>query len=145
MLQKPSFFSLFGMSPAFHIDKEALRRTYHALCRQHHPDVSRSESRLAEINKAYRTLDNDLRRAEYMNTAPIPRLDEGFLVDVMEYEDRIRGLGSTRALERLRAELDGRVRECYQNYMKPESLAKWRYFERLVEMLNRREEALEQV
>nr|AAT12317.1 HSB-like chaperone-like protein [Antonospora locustae] len=143
MLQKPSFFSLFGMSPVFHIDKDALKRTYHVLCRQHHPDVTKTESRLAEINEAYRTLENDLRRAEYMNAAPIPRLDEKFLVEIMEYEDQIHGLGSARALEKLRAELDRRVRECYQNYMKPECLAKWRYFERLIEMLNKKEETLE--
>lgn len=131
------------MSPVFHIDKDTLRSTYHALCRQHHPDVSRTESCFAEINKAYRTLENDLKRAEYMSAAPIPRLDEGFLVEVMEYEDQIHGLGCTRALERLRAELDRRIKGCYHNYMKPECLAKWKYFERLVEMLNKKEEALE--
>ncbi|KAL0265957.1 UNVERIFIED_CONTAM: hypothetical protein PYX00_011674 [Menopon gallinae] len=126
MLQKASLFSLFGLRPTFHIDKDALRQSYHVLCRQHHPDVSKTGTLLPEINRAYRTLENDLRRAEYMNAAPLPKLDEAFLDEVMTYEDRIQGLGSTVALEGLRAELERRISECYHNYMKPEYLAKWR-------------------
>ena len=69
------YFSLFQMEPNFALDEMALERAYHALLTQFHPDryagKPQVEQRLAaqfcaDINSGYRTLSNEVSRAEYL-------------------------------------------------------------------------------
>lgn len=141
MLQKAELFSIFGLRPSFDIDKSALKRAYHSLCRTHHPDISDTSTRFSEISKAYRTLENDLQRAEYLNKREIPKMSGEFLTEVLEYEDRIMDVKDRECLKKIKDEIKKRIGECYKNHLEPVSIAKWRYFERMLRMVEKREEA----
>lgn len=138
MLQKHELFSVFNLKPSFQIDKNALKRAYYEACKVHHPDVSKSDTNFVKVNKAYRILENDLRRAEYMCSAEPPKLDANFFAEVMDYEDKIAMIRDVPSLESARSEIARRIQECYQNYLKPEFVAKWRYFERLLTLLEKK-------
>ena len=70
-----NYFELFGLKPAFEVDKQQLSKQYRALQKQLHPDKfashSASEKRLsvqftALINNAFQVLKSPLQRAEYL-------------------------------------------------------------------------------
>src|SRR3990167_5997597 len=44
---------------------EDIRRAYHKLAHQHHPDKGGDESKFKEVNEAYQTLSNKDKRAQY--------------------------------------------------------------------------------
>ena len=69
------YFALFQIEPGFHIDMAALERAYHSLLGQFHPDrfagKPQVEQRVAaqlcaDINSGFRTLSNEVARAEYV-------------------------------------------------------------------------------
>ena len=68
-------FELLGMPHLFGIDEAALERAWRTLQRQYHPDRSvnalEAEQRrtlqiATQVNEAYQTLKNPLKRAEYL-------------------------------------------------------------------------------
>jgi len=70
-----SYFELFGMEPAYDIDPQFLRRQYLSLSRSVHPDAvattedetrRRSLQLSSGLNRAYETLADPVRRAEYL-------------------------------------------------------------------------------
>ena len=70
-----NFFEIFSLPPAFSLDLTALESAYFKAQRQFHPDrfVGKSpEEKLAalqksmDINQAYETLKNPLKRAQYL-------------------------------------------------------------------------------
>ena len=69
------YFALFQLEPGFHLDSAALERAYHTLLSQFHPDrfagKPQVEQRVAaqlcaDINSGFRTLSNEVARAEYV-------------------------------------------------------------------------------
>lgn len=70
-----NYFELLGLSPAFELDLSSLEAAYFTAQRQFHPDrfvgkpaVERAQAmqRSADINNAYETLKNPLKRAQYL-------------------------------------------------------------------------------
>ncbi len=69
------YFALFQIEPGFHVDTAALERAYHSLLTRFHPDrfagKPQVEQRVAaqlcaDINSGFRTLSNEVARAEYL-------------------------------------------------------------------------------
>jgi molecular chaperone HscB len=70
-----SHFDLFGLSPAFALDKEALEKAYREIQSQVHPDrfahAGDAERRASlqwttRVNEAYRTLKDPVQRAKHI-------------------------------------------------------------------------------
>lgn len=110
-----NYFELFGQSPAFAIDGDALEASYRELQAQVHPDkfahLSEADRRVSmqwatRVNEAYQTLKKPLSRAAYLlelrgvdvahqtNTVMNP----AFLMEQMEWRE---------AVEEARAAQDG--------------------------------------
>ena len=104
-----NYFSLFGLSPAFHVDKEKLASQYRQLQKELHPDKfahkGASEQRLAVqftsyINTAYQTLKSPLLCAEYLlelegypvNSDSLTISDGAFLFKQMEWREQLADL-----------------------------------------------------
>jgi molecular chaperone DnaJ len=64
--QLPDLYSLLGIRPD--ASEEEIKRAYRRLAREYHPDVSKdpdAEARFKEINAAYETLKDPIRRRQY--------------------------------------------------------------------------------
>ncbi|XXG98191.1 hypothetical protein Hte_004512 [Hypoxylon texense] len=131
----PTHYDLFpqtlpaGPPPAgpFAIDTRALRREFLTLQATAHPDVApagppkrRAEAASARINDAYRTLTHPLSRAQYLlslrgidvageETARVE--DPALLTLVLETREAVEEADAEAALEPLREENEGRIRE----------------------------------
>jgi molecular chaperone HscB len=124
-LTSSNHFELFGLSPAFALDKELLEKAYRDIQSQVHPDrFARSgaaERRASlewttRVNEAYRTLRNPVQRAKHLlelhgvdvafetNT----QMPTDFLLrqlDLREELDRAKGKKEPRLLDELRSRL----------------------------------------
>ncbi len=97
-------FSTLGLPRRYEIDVQELEHRYRELQRALHPDrhagASASERRMSlqnavSVNEAYRTLKDDLRRAESLlalcaspaDSEPVP--DQEFLLEVMELREAL--------------------------------------------------------
>src|SRR3989338_4135261 len=45
--------------------KDEIKKAFHKLAREHHPDLGGSEAKFKEINEAYQVLSDDSKRAQY--------------------------------------------------------------------------------
>ncbi|MDX1974916.1 MAG: Fe-S protein assembly co-chaperone HscB [Rickettsiales bacterium] len=70
-----NFFELLGLQPAFDMDLPALEQAYFKAQQQFHPDRfvgklpeerTQAAQQSADINQAYQTLKNPLKRAQYL-------------------------------------------------------------------------------
>ena len=63
-----NFFEIFGLAPNFIVDKNSIEKKYLELQIQHHPDNNQDVyiQIVVELNQAYKTLLDDLLRAEYL-------------------------------------------------------------------------------
>jgi molecular chaperone HscB len=77
LLNSENRFSVMGLSPRLNLDFSSLQRTFYELSRNYHPDFyqtrtseekSISEAATAMINTAYETLNDPIRRVEYLLT-----------------------------------------------------------------------------
>src|SRR3954468_24778125 len=124
-LTSSNHFELFGLSPAFALDKELLEKAYRDIQSQVHPDrFARSgdaERRVSlewttRVNEAYRTLRNPVQRAKHLlelhgvdvafetNT----QMPTDFLLrqlDLREELDRAKSKRDPRLLDELRSSL----------------------------------------
>ena len=121
-------FELFGLTPAFALDREHLDRAYRDIQSKVHPDrfahagdVERRASMqmTTRVNEAYRTLRNPVRRAKYLlelngvdvgfetNTA-MPR---EFLMEQMELREKLEEARDVAALAHLQMHLSVKARE----------------------------------
>lgn len=75
MQQSPDFFSLLEILPAFGVDKKTLEEAYFKQQRLYHPDRfagkpaperQAATARSVDINQAYQTLKDPLKRAQYL-------------------------------------------------------------------------------
>ncbi|KAI9669078.1 MAG: hypothetical protein M1831_000670 [Alyxoria varia] len=115
-------------SGPFSIDLSSLRREFLAIQNSAHPDrhAEASQKRRAEalssrVNEAYRTLQDPLRRAQYIlelqgidvtgdETGKVE--DEGLLLEVMEAREGIEDAECEEDLTEVREENEGRLEEC---------------------------------
>lgn len=131
----PTLYSLFpltlphGPPPhgPFNIDTTALRREFLQLQARAHPDrhpgasKAKAEGTSALINEAYATLQDPLRRAQYLlslrgiDVAEDEGLkvedDEGLLMEVMEVREAIEAAGEEGELEGVRRGNEGNIGE----------------------------------
>src|SRR5947208_15403867 len=66
MAQIPDLYALLGVRPD--ASEEEIKRAYRKLAREVHPDVSKdadAEARFKEVNAAYETLKDPVRRRQY--------------------------------------------------------------------------------
>ena len=106
------YFSLFNIEPGMSLDEKALERTYHTLLSQFHPDryagKSAVEQRVAaqfcaDVNSGYRTLRNEVTRAEYLlksvgvdlHAAEREGVDAGFLMTQITLRERLEDTSAT--------------------------------------------------
>jgi len=129
-------FELFGLSPAYALDLANLDRVYRDIQSQVHPDrfahAGDAERRAsmqmaAQVNEAYRTLKNPVRRASYLlglngvdpsfetNTAMPPE----FLMEQMDLREKLEEAQDATALDLIKKDLfkdkkalEMRVAEC---------------------------------
>jgi molecular chaperone HscB len=115
-------FELFGLSPAFGLETEALERSYRQIQAQVHPDrfahAGDAERRASlqwttRVNEAYRTLKDPVQRAKHLlelqgvdvafetNTAMPP----DFLMQQMELREALEAAKDAPRLDALRTEL----------------------------------------
>ncbi|HCI12553.1 MAG: Fe-S protein assembly co-chaperone HscB [Gallionellales bacterium GWA2_60_142] len=120
-------FQLFGLPQSFALDATQLDQHYRALQTQVHPDksahLSEAEQRLAmqhstQVNEAYQTLRNSLRRARYLlslqgvdtqeetNTA----MPVDFLMEQMEWREAVAEADDVSVLDELEARLHRETR-----------------------------------
>lgn len=128
-----NFFDLFGLPARFNLDAEQLDRTYRDLQSSVHPDrfvnAPDAERRVSmqqatQVNEAYQTLKNPVRRAAYLlaqqgidpkfetNTA----MPAAFLIEQMEWREAIEeasGSADARELDHLSSRLGGELKRMY--------------------------------
>lgn len=118
----PSHFELFGLSPAFSIEGEALERSYREIQSKVHPDrfahAGDAERRASlqwttRVNEAYRVLKDPVQRARHLlelhgvdvafetNTAMPPE----FLMQQMELRETLEEAKDASSLDALRGDL----------------------------------------
>lgn len=121
-------FQILGVEPSFEIDVEALERRHREISKALHPDRyagrPASERRQAlgraiEVNEAWRTLKDPIRRAEALLRNLGMHVEEGkeaqpspeFLMEIMEYREGLSGARRERdpeTLSRLVSEIRAR-------------------------------------
>jgi molecular chaperone HscB len=117
-------FEIFGLSPVFSLDREALDQRWKDLQREAHPDRFASSDAAAQrqamqwsvrINEAYQRLKDPLKRAAYLcelNGAPIQAenntaMPAAFLMQQMQWREDLEEARSSEALERMADEVAG--------------------------------------
>lgn len=127
------YFALFGLPQRFGLDRATLDRAFRELQMRVHPDMfahaSDAEKRLSmqwatQVNEAYQTLRDPLRRARYLlalrgvetqeetNTAMAPE----FLMQQMEWREALAEAKASRdtgAIEALARHIAGRSKDCH--------------------------------
>lgn len=115
-------FEIFGLSPVFSLDREALDQRWKDLQREAHPDRFATSDAAAQrqamqwsvrINEAYQRLKDPLKRAAYLcelNGAPIQAenntaMPPAFLMQQMQWREDLEEANSAVALERMADEV----------------------------------------
>ena len=115
-------FEIFGLSPVFSLDREALDQRWKDLQREAHPDRFATSDAAAQrqamqwsvrINEAYQRLKDPLKRAAYLcelNGAPIQAenntaMPPAFLMQQMQWREDLEEANSREALERMADEV----------------------------------------
>ncbi|MBS1873590.1 MAG: Fe-S protein assembly co-chaperone HscB [Acidobacteria bacterium] len=93
------FFAIFGIPETLDLDVAALQKRFYELSREHHPDRKKpseraeAEQRTSELNDAWRTLRDPIKRAHYvlerhhLNLQPTPDILEEMFELNMEREE----------------------------------------------------------
>ncbi|MDO9252494.1 Fe-S protein assembly co-chaperone HscB [Hydrogenophaga sp.] len=115
-------FEIFGIAPAFELDRDALDQRWKDLQREAHPDrfatSDASAQRLAmqwsvRINEAYQRLKDPLKRAAYLcelNGVPLQAenntaMPAAFLMQQMQWREDLEEADNADALERMADEV----------------------------------------
>lgn len=112
-----NYFQIFKLAESFKIDKELLEREYMRLQLQYHPDKANDEKELkqyshliANVNKAYKILSDDLERAIYLLkcndiSLDVYAKDQSLLMEIWQYYEDLDGVNEKKALEKLSDEI----------------------------------------
>ena len=128
MSEQPDYFMLLGLEKTYLLDEAVLEQAYLAAQRQHHPDrFARAEEadRLvaiqhsADINQAYHTLKNPVKRAEYLLAQadhPVEKAtaSQALLMESMEQREALMGADSENATEVLAAKAEKNITDCME-------------------------------
>ena len=112
-----NFFQIFKLPKSFTIDKELLEREYMSLQLKYHPDKANDEKELkqyshliANVNKAYQILFDDLERAIYLLkcndiSLDVYAKDQSLLMEIWQYYEDLDEINEKKALEKLSNEI----------------------------------------
>lgn len=94
-----TYFEILGIQPAFHVDAGLLKKAYFAVSRATHPDHFEGDTQLAEeksaqVNLAYATLKDPVKRMAYILEihgllSDKDTLSPDFLMDMMEINEQL--------------------------------------------------------
>jgi molecular chaperone HscB len=124
-------FEIFGLTPAFALDRDALDARWKDLQREAHPDRFAASDAQAQrlamqwsvrINEAYQRLKDPLRRAAYLcelNGVPIgaennTAMPAAFLMQQMQWREELEESQGSEALERMADDVAAAHREKLQ-------------------------------
>jgi len=79
------YYKTLGVSKS--ASKEELKKAFHKLAHQHHPDRGGKEDKFKEINEAYQVLSDDTKRAQYDRFGPTPPPGGGFAGQAWDFSN----------------------------------------------------------
>jgi len=156
-LERPNtnnYFLFYGLEEVFDIDKVVLKNCYLDKSKLYHPDYYGDDPQAQNIavasssfnNIAYKTLSNDIRRAEYLVELKLShgddniKLPQEFLMDMMELNELIDEADENSKpsidtqIEKLKSELLETIKTKATEALWLETqiaVLKWKYIERL--------------
>ena len=117
-----NYFEIFNLSAKYNLNLTQLEEGYKAILKSIHPDrfinASDNEKNLAmikstQVNDAYQTLKNPIRRAQYIldlnQIIPDKGLGNDFLMQQMEYEETLEDLNDKNGLDAFKLEIDAKL------------------------------------
>jgi molecular chaperone HscB len=156
-LERPNtnnYFLFYGLEEVFDIDKAVLKNCYLDKSKLYHPDYYGDDPQAQNIavasssfnNIAYKTLSNDIRRAQYLVELKLShgddniKLPQEFLMDMMELNELIDEADENSKpsidtqIEKLKSELLETIKtKAIEAFWLETQIAvlKWKYIERL--------------
>ena len=157
VLERPNtnnYFLFYGLEEVFDIDKAVLKNCYLDKSKLYHPDYYGDDPQAQNIavasssfnNIAYKTLSNDIRRAQYLVELKLShgddsiKLPQDFLMDMMDLNELIDELDENTKpsidtqIESLKSELLETIKTKATEALWLETqiaVLKWKYIERL--------------
>ena len=157
VLERPNtnnYFIFYGLEEVFDIDKAVLKNCYLDKSKLYHPDYYGDDPQAQNIavasssfnNIAYKTLSNDIRRAQYLVELKLShgddsiKLPQDFLMDMMDLNELIDELDENTKpsidtqIESLKSELLETIKTKATEALWLETqiaVLKWKYIERL--------------
>jgi molecular chaperone HscB len=157
VLERPNtnnYFIFYGLDEVFDIDKAVLKNCYLDKSKLYHPDYYGDDSQAQNIavasssfnNIAYKTLSNDIRRAQYLVELKLNhgddniKLPQEFLMDMMDLNEMIDEADSAsntsigEQIEKLKTEVLATIKSKATQALWLETqiaVLKWKYIERL--------------
>jgi molecular chaperone HscB len=157
VLERPNtnnYFIFYGLDEVFDIDKAVLKNCYLDKSKLYHPDYYGDDAQAQNIavasssfnNIAYKTLSNDIRRAQYLVELKLShgddsiKLPQEFLMDMMELNELIDEADENSKpsidaqIEKLKSELLETIKTKATEALWLETqiaVLKWKYIERL--------------
>ena len=157
VLERPNtnnYFLFYGLEEVFDIDKAVLKNCYLDKSKLYHPDYYGDDPQAQNIavasssfnNIAYKTLSNDIRRAQYLVELKLShgddniKLPQEFLMDMMDLNELIDEVDENSKpsldtkIERLKSELLETIKTKASEALWLETqiaVLKWKYIERL--------------
>jgi len=122
-----NFFEIFQLPIQFNINEKKLDENYRLILKSIHPDrfvnatdTEKTQSLLksTQINDAYKVLKNPIERIEYLlkinNISPNVTLDNNFLMQQMEMEEKLEGQSNIEQLSKFLNEITKNLNEKFQ-------------------------------
>lgn len=162
MLQRKNYFKIFDLPETYNLNQNNLRKNYYKLVKHHHPDRSQQVNtkavlsqdvafhkydkdfipNISDINVGFKILSDDYLRAKYMyRTTENP--GTGFLADILDIEEDISNLHNKEEYERVHSMIKSKIDECKTRCSDPVYLGRWGYYNRLMNMLEKKKYEME--
>ncbi|EJW02974.1 hypothetical protein EDEG_02618 [Edhazardia aedis USNM 41457] len=146
MLKERNFFKMFDIEPIFNINQKYLQKKYHQMSKIYHPDLQKSETKFQELQNAYNTLKNDYNRAVYLKQLEKGKFEshvnEKFLNKILTMEEHIENTDASK-LDEVARNINKKIEKCKKKYHNEEKLSQWRYYQRLSDLISKKQEAEE--